>query len=315
MTLIQRAPCYRVFRMPSRHPGTLLKRELHLKSPCKPKWGRGGLLLAATTGGGLYLATNGSDQDVQPTSLTEKVDKSLTASTRSMRTIKTCVEMVCDYQWTLRSGNKPEGIGEDEYLQLKSECHKRSAERLLKLCRQNGGVFIKLGQHLSALVYLLPREYTSTLKVLQDQCPASSLKDIDDMFVFDTGKSLNDWFSEFDTEPLGVASLAQVHRAVLRDSGKEVAVKIQHPSLDEYTAIDVQTVISTVHWVKKAFPEFEFAWLADEMRTSLPKEMDFAHEAMNANKVRKNFVKNPILKIPLIYDARRRILIMECRLS
>jgi aarF domain-containing kinase len=77
---------------------------------------------------------------------------------------------------------------------------------------------------------------------------------------------------------LGVASLAQVHRAVLRESGKEVAVKIQHPSLDKFTAIDVQTVVSTVHRVKKAFPDFEFAWLADEMKTNLPKEMDFAHE-------------------------------------
>jgi aarF domain-containing kinase len=294
----------------------MLKRQLFAKSEIplrKSNWGRRGLLLAATTGGGLYLVTAASDNGDKDATLTEKVDKSITASTRSMRTIKTCVEMVWDYQWTLRSANQPEVIGHDEYLELKSECHKRSAERLLRLCRQNGGVFTKLGQHLSAMVYLLPREYTTTLKVLQDQCPASSLKDIDDMFLLDTGKSLNDWFSEFDPEPLGVASLAQVHRAVLRASGKEVAVKIQHPSLDEYTAIDVQTVVSTVHWVKKAFPDFEFAWLADEMRNSLPKEMDFAHEALNANKVRKNFDKSSMLKIPLIYDARRRILIMECK--
>ena len=170
------------------------------------------------------------------------------------------------------------------------------------------------GQHLSALVYLLPEEYTKTLKVLQDQCPPTSLKDIEALFLKDAGYTLESRFSFFDPTPVGVASLAQVHRAILRENGKEVAVKIQHPTLDDFTAIDIETTALTVRYVKKVFPDFEFAWLADEMKLNLPKELDFTHEARNAEKVRANFSGSRILKIPDVYEAKRRILIMECGL-
>jgi aarF domain-containing kinase len=199
-----------------------------------------------------------------------------------------------------------------EHAKAKSECHLRSAKRLLKLCKENGGVFIKLGQHLSALVYLLPVEYCNTLKELQDQCPPSSIESLNDLFLSDANQSLESLFSSFDPNPVGVASLAQVHRAVLRETGQEVAVKIQHPALDDYTAVDVKTVTASVKWVKRMFPDFEFDWLADEMQNSLPKETDFTHEAENANKVRELFSSKKVLKIPRIYRAQRRILIMEC---
>jgi aarF domain-containing kinase len=54
----------------------------------------------------------------------------------------------------------------------------RSAQRLLKLCEKNGGAFIKVGQHLGALDYLLPFEYVNTMKVLHSQAPQSSFEDV-----------------------------------------------------------------------------------------------------------------------------------------
>lgn len=152
------------------------------------------------------------------------------------------------------------------------------------------------------------------MKELQDQCPPSSIESLNELFLSDAGQSLDALFSSFDPVPVGVASLAQVHRAVLRETGQEVAVKIQHPALDDFTAVDVKTVSATVKWVKRMFSDFEFDWLAAEMENSLPKEMDFTHEAENANKVRKLFSSKKVLKIPRIYRAQRRILIMECRL-
>ena len=56
--------------------------------------------------------------------------------------------------------------------------HKRCANVLLDLCKANGGVFIKVGQHLGALDYLLPPEYTKALSVLHNQAPLSSLEDV-----------------------------------------------------------------------------------------------------------------------------------------
>ena len=187
-----------------------------------------------------------------------------------------------------------------------------SADRMLQLCLENRGVFIKLGQHLSSLVYLIPREYIDTLKVLQDQCPPTPIEEINGLFMMDTGKNLSETFSYFDPTPIGVASLAQVHKAIL-PNGQQVAVKIQHPSLDSYTRIDIQTVASLVKMIKKVFPSFQFDWLADEMQKNLPKEMDFQHEATNMKQVEENFKKsNPhLVRIPNVFQAFRRILIME----
>jgi predicted unusual protein kinase regulating ubiquinone biosynthesis (AarF/ABC1/UbiB family) len=58
------------------------------------------------------------------------------------------------------------------------QAHKRSAERLLDLCTTNGGVFVKVGQHLGALDYLLPPPFIETLRILHSQAPYSSLEDV-----------------------------------------------------------------------------------------------------------------------------------------
>lgn len=127
----------------------------------------------------------------------------------------------------------------------------------------------------------------------------------------DMGQSLSDLFSSFDPKPLGVASLAQVHKAVLKETGEEVAVKFQHPRLDKYTHIDIDGVDFLVKLVKWAIPEFELAWLADEMKRSLPRELDFRVEADNARQVDRNFQGTHLLAIPKIVWDNRRILCME----
>ena len=89
------------------------------------------------------------------------------------------------------------------------------------------------------------------MKVLQDECPPSTLEEINDMMQHDMGVSLTDTFSFIDTQPLGVASLAQVHLATLKETGQKVAVKFQHPRLDRFTNVDIETVAKLVQLVKK----------------------------------------------------------------
>jgi hypothetical protein len=69
---------------------------------------------------------------------------------------------------------------------------------------------------------------------------------------------------------------------------------------------------SALDWVKYWFPEFEFSWLAEEMRENLPKEMNFTFEAANAVRTVENFenVKTS-LYIPEVYFSSKRVLIME----
>lgn len=64
------------------------------------------------------------------------------------------------------------------YWELKKRIHERSAVRLRDLCCKNGGVFIKVGQHLGSLDYLIPDEYVRAMRVLQDQAPKAEFEDV-----------------------------------------------------------------------------------------------------------------------------------------
>lgn len=94
------------------------------------------------------------------------------------------------------------------------------------------GIFIKLGQHMSSLV-VLPREWTSTMRPLQDQCEPTPYEDVEKLFRSDMGVSIEEIFDDFDPNPIGVASLAQVHIGKHKLSGKQVAVKVRNSHLFE----------------------------------------------------------------------------------
>ncbi|XP_070271943.1 aarF domain-containing protein kinase 1 isoform X3 [Myotis yumanensis] len=102
------------------------------------------------------------------------------------RAVATTAVISYDYLTSLRSVP----YGSEEYAQLRSEVHLRSARRLCELCCANRGTFIKVGQHLAALDYLLPQEYTSTLKVLHSQAPKSSMQEVSQVIREDLGKEV-----------------------------------------------------------------------------------------------------------------------------
>ncbi|KAI5958674.1 hypothetical protein KGF57_002519 [Candida theae] len=192
-----------------------------------------------------------------------------------------------------------------------SKTHKKAAEITLKALEKNGGIYIKLGQHITALTYLLPREWTDTMIPLQDKCPRSSMEEIEKLFETDLGVKLEDMFVDFDPNPVGVASLAQVHIARLRKNGQKVAVKIQHPSLKEFVPLDVQLTRLVFDLMYKAFPEYPLTWLGEEMQNSIFVELDFTNEAANAERTAKHFKDVSYLKIPDVLEAKKRILVME----
>lgn len=129
----------------------------------------------------------------------------------------------------------------------------------------------------------------------------------------DTGVELEMFFSEFEETPVGAASLAQVHRAIIRESGERVAVKVQHPSLDEWAKLDLALTRFTFQTLKYWFPGYDLTWLSEEMEASLPLELDFEQEGKNAIRAREYFSKLPHLPvvIPRVLWAKRRVLVME----
>lgn len=120
-----------------------------------------------------------------------------------------------------------------------------------------------MGQHMATLV-VLPVEWTSTMKILQDRCEPTPYSALEDLFLVDMGAPVTELFDDFDPTPIGVASLAQVHVGHHRASGQKVAVKVcffcespptlisqeetqfQHPHLAEFCDIDMDMVEITL---------------------------------------------------------------------
>lgn len=195
-----------------------------------------------------------------------------------------------------------------------SACHLYCAKVTLRALQANAGVYIKLGQHIGAMTYMLPPEWTETMIPLQDQCPESTLEEINDMFKQDLKVGIDEMFSEFDPKPIGVASLAQVHVAKLRDSDQMVAVKCQHPSLKEFVPLDVMLTQTVFNLMDIVFPNYPLTWLGDEMQSSIFVELDFTKEAKNAITTAELFANataETALRIPKVFSANRRILVME----
>ncbi|KAK7203775.1 ABC1 family-domain-containing protein [Myxozyma melibiosi] len=203
---------------------------------------------------------------------------------------------------------------EDERAAALSACHQRCADRTYKVLEACAGIYIKIGQHLSAMTYLLPPEWTSTFIPLQDRCPVSSIESIREMFSKDTGLQIEDVFSEFDETPIGIASLAQVHTATLKETGERVAVKFQHPALAEFIPLDLKLTQLVFSAIDRFFPEYPTMWLYHELDQSIFVELDFTQEAKNAVRTQKYFKKlkgETAMRVPNIIWSKPRILVME----
>lgn len=206
-------------------------------------------------------------------------------SLRLSRDLATAAVVVADYNYSLY-GLAQESL---ERAKAKHEAHLRSANRLKELCFKNGGIYIKLGQHIGQLEYLLPSEYVQTMKnCMLDRCPVSTFDQVCEVFKSELGRLPYEVFKDFDPIPLASASLAQVHVAHTFD-GKKVAVKVQHTHLTDTAAMDIATVKLVVRVVNLLFPNFDYRWLVTEVQESLPKELDFIHEAKNGERCMNNF--------------------------
>ncbi|XP_037954091.1 aarF domain-containing kinase 1 [Teleopsis dalmanni] len=199
-----------------------------------------------------------------------------------------------------------------EYKAQKSHAHKIAAEKLLELICTNKGVYIKVGQHIGALEYLLPKEFVQTMKILHSNAPQNPVEDLYKVIRQDLKRNPEEIFATFELEPLGTASLAQVHKATLK-TGEVVAVKVQHPYVKGNSLVDMKTMEVLVKIMARIFPDFKIHWLVEESKKNLPIELDFLNEGKNAEKVAKQFQKYSWLRVPKIYweHSTARVLVME----
>jgi ubiquinone biosynthesis protein len=190
--------------------------------------------------------------------------------------------------------------------------HRRSAARAYRLATRLEGLPIKVCQFLGSRADVLPAEYVTVLSRLQDRVPPRPLAALRPGLERELGRPWREVLAELDPVPLASASLAQVHRGRLRD-GREVAVKIQYPEIARLVAIDLRNFAFLVRVLARLEPELDFRVLIEEVEKYVPLELDFAHEAANAARMRRHLAARPDVLVPAVVPehSTRRLLVME----
>ena len=189
------------------------------------------------------------------------------------------------------------------------------AEELAKDLERLGPTFIKLGQLLSTRADLLPTPYLDALTRLQDQIEPFPYEQVESIVSGELGVRLSKAFAEFDPVPLGAASLAQVHRAWMRD-GRAVVVKVQRPDIRELIVGDLDALGEISHFLDlhtELGKRYEFENMLVQLRKSLLRELDFTIEANNLHTIRENLIDFDQVVIPEPIDdyTTTRVLTME----
>lgn len=174
------------------------------------------------------------------------------------------------------------------------------AEQLASDLEQLGPTFIKLGQLLSTRGDLLPEPYLEALGRLQDQIEPFSFDEVEQIVSSELGGRISKLFAEFDREPTAAASLAQVHRARMRD-GRMVVVKVQRPGVRETIVQDLEALEEITGFIDahtEMGKRYEFSNMLGELRQSLLRELDFKSEAGNLRRLRSSLREFERIVIP-----------------
>ena len=177
-----------------------------------------------------------------------------------------------------------------------------------------GSAFIKLGQLLSARPDILPAGWVAELAALQDSVPPFSFDQVQTVLEGELGQRCAEVI-DLEPEPLGAASLAQVHRASLR-SGRQVVLKVQRPGLDRLFRLDLEVMLQ-VAVVLQRHPSWgrgrDWPAMARECRRVLLRELDFRLEAQYAARFRQQFLDDQRIRIPgVIWElSTRRVLCLD----
>ncbi len=190
--------------------------------------------------------------------------------------------------------------------------HQRSANRILETAISLGGALIKACQFASTRPDLLPAVYIRTLAPLQDRMPPRSWSEIEKAITRELGQRPTDVFAEIEREPVAAASIAQVHRARLHD-GREVAVKVQYPDIENLVATDLAVLEQIVKAIARLAPAIQLQPIVDYLNETLPLELDFTHEAESMTSLRTALAHRADALVPAVMPdlSTEHLIVME----
>ena len=190
--------------------------------------------------------------------------------------------------------------------------HQRSANRILETAISLGGALIKACQFASTRPDLLPAVYIRTLAPLQDRMPPRSWSEIEKAITRELGQRPTDVFAEIEREPVAAASIAQVHRARLHD-GREVAVKVQYPDIENLVATDLAVLEQIVKAIARLAPAIQLQPIVDYLKETLPLELDFTYEAESMTSLRAALAHRADALVPAVVSdlSTEHLIVME----
>lgn len=190
-----------------------------------------------------------------------------------------------------------------------------TAERMRMSFEELGPTFVKLGQLLATRPDLVPEDYVLEFEKLHDRVQPLSFETIEKVLHEEFGNALYQKFEKIEQEPLGSASIAQVHRARLV-TGEDVVIKVQRPGIIQTINDDLNVLYLLADLLVTYIPEtrpYNPVGIVDEYFRTLELETNFVVEANNIRRFQANFASDETIKIPKVYFdlTTERVLVME----
>ena len=167
-----------------------------------------------------------------------------------------------------------------------------------------GPVFIKFGQILSTRPDLIPEDIVKPLKKLQDNLPPFSTKEAKVLIESELKAKLSDLFIDFEDKPIAAASIAQVYKAKLKESKKQVAIKVVRPKIQNRIKKDISLMKRLAALFERYSDDakrLKIQELVEEYEFVINTELDMRSEASNMRQTRRNFENNNLLYVPEVF--------------
>ncbi|MDD1709959.1 MAG: AarF/ABC1/UbiB kinase family protein [Methanoregulaceae archaeon] len=187
-------------------------------------------------------------------------------------------------------------------------------QRMRLAIEELGPTYMKLGQILSTRGDLLPPELIDELKILQDHSAPLPFSDIRRVIEREC-PDYQECFLEIEETPLASASIAQVHRAKLKD-GTPVVLKVQRPGIKDVIETDILILESFAPRVEYYYPQYavyNLKGIVSDFASQIRQELDFIHDGRNADRLRFNMRDQKKIRVPKIFweQSTRQLLVME----
>jgi len=227
---------------------------------------------------------------------------------RSIQAYTTFAPVIIHYRLTEIRDKYISTVPEEDWEALDEKYAKPTVQKLGEL----QGMYSKYGQTAAGLTNTLGDAWIRELRTLENEIPPRPLEVVQKTIEEETSKKLNETFSSFDEKPLGSASIGQVHRATLRSTGKEVAVKVQYPEAQVLFKKDIHAIRAMCEWFA---PEQVVTLKALEDQNA--SELDYTNEAKNLLDIGTNMKKHGFMPKecmvpqPIAGLSTKRMLVME----